>query len=188
MPGEVSAGWKLTSRIQTSEKGLYFPRNLFSLTSAPGKIMEKVIPGAVDTLLKDDATTGHAPPGSMKGKSRPSDLMSCCDKAARLADDGKAVGVVFLGFLGRLLDPVPPSILPDEVNPAAGRAPGQFAGGKLGGAGDSLEGREPGGGIWLDGRFGRSSTAGNLRRINAGFCTREGARWWRPSFLVWVTT
>ncbi|KAK4810539.1 hypothetical protein QYF61_004502 [Mycteria americana] len=92
--GEVPADWKLISVIPIYKKGVredpgnYRP---VSLTSLPGKIMEKIILGAGERHLKDNAIIRHGQHGFTKGKSCLTNLISFYNKVTRLVDEGKAV-------------------------------------------------------------------------------------------------
>ncbi|KAK4828514.1 hypothetical protein QYF61_026936 [Mycteria americana] len=85
--GEIPADWKLASVILIYKKsmredpGNYRP---VSLTSVPGKVMEKIA----------------------LGKARLTNLISFYDKITHLVDEGKAVDVVFLDF-SKASDTVP---------------------------------------------------------------------------------
>ncbi|GAB0206220.1 mitochondrial enolase superfamily member 1 [Grus japonensis] len=67
--GEVPADWKLANVIPIYKKGMredpgnYRP---VSLTSVPGKIMEKIILGAIERHLKDNAIIRHSQHGFTK--------------------------------------------------------------------------------------------------------------------------
>ncbi|KAK4811130.1 hypothetical protein QYF61_019761 [Mycteria americana] len=67
-------------------------------TEGPGKIMEKIILGAIERHLKDNAIIRHSQHGFTKGKSCLTNLISFYDKVTCLADEGKAVDVVSLDF------------------------------------------------------------------------------------------
>ena len=68
--------------------------------------MEEIILGATERRLKNDAIARHSRRGFRQGKSRLATLTSFYDKVARLADEGKALDVVFLDF-SKAFDTVP---------------------------------------------------------------------------------
>lgn len=64
-----------------------------SLTSLPGKIMEKIILGVPEKHLKDDVVISQSCHGFTKGNSVLTNLISFCNKVTHLVDKGKAVDV-----------------------------------------------------------------------------------------------
>ncbi|KAK4810454.1 LOW QUALITY PROTEIN: hypothetical protein QYF61_004234 [Mycteria americana] len=92
--GEVPADWKLANVTPIYKKGVredpgnYRP---VSLTSVPGKIMEKIILGAIERHLKDNAIIRHSQHEFTKGKSCLTNLISFYDKITHLVDEGKVV-------------------------------------------------------------------------------------------------
>ena len=78
-PGEVPVNWKLANVVPMFKKGKkedpgnYRP---VSLTSVPGKIIEKVILGVIEKHLRDNAVLGHSQHGFMRGKSCLTNLIS----------------------------------------------------------------------------------------------------------------
>ena len=81
--GEVPAAWKLANLIPIYKKGMredpgnYRP---VSLISVPGKIMEKIILGATERHLQNNAIIRHSQHGFPKGKSCLTNLVSFYDK------------------------------------------------------------------------------------------------------------
>ncbi|KAJ7424017.1 RNA-directed DNA polymerase from mobile element jockey-like protein [Pitangus sulphuratus] len=99
--GEVPADWKLAKVIPIYKKGVREdPGNYRSviLTSVPEKIMEKIILGAFERHLKDNAFIRHSQCGFTKGKSCLTSLISFCNKVTCLVDEGKAMDVVFRNY------------------------------------------------------------------------------------------
>ncbi|TRZ07292.1 hypothetical protein HGM15179_019816, partial [Zosterops borbonicus] len=99
--GEVPVDWTLGNIIPIFKKhkrdgpGKYRP---VSLTSVPGKIMERTILGVIEKHLKDNAVTDHSQHGFMRGKSSLTNFISFYDKVAHLVDQGKPVDVIFWDF------------------------------------------------------------------------------------------
>ncbi|KAK4816177.1 LOW QUALITY PROTEIN: hypothetical protein QYF61_012467 [Mycteria americana] len=111
--GEVPADWKLASVVPIYKKGVREDPGIYrcvSLASVPGKMMEKIILGAVERHFKDGAIIGHSEHGFTEGKSCLTNLILFCDKVTRLVDEGKVVDVVFLDF-SKAFDTIPHSIL-----------------------------------------------------------------------------
>jgi len=96
--GEVPTTWKLGSVIPICKKGMredpgnYRP---VSLPSVPGKIMQRIILGAAERHLKNNAVIRHSQQGFTKAKSCLTNLISFYDKVTRLVDEEKAVDVGF---------------------------------------------------------------------------------------------
>ena len=65
--------------------------------------MEKIILGAVERHLKDNAIIRQNQPGFTKGKSFLTNLISFCDKVTFLVDEGKAVDAFFIIISVKLL-------------------------------------------------------------------------------------
>ncbi|KAK4818184.1 hypothetical protein QYF61_007822 [Mycteria americana] len=113
LTGEVPDDWRLVSvtpiykKGQKEDPGNYRP---VSLTSVPGKIMERFI------LSMRRPTKGIRPSqhGFMKGRSRLTNLISFYDQVTRLVDEAKAVDVIYLDF-SKAFDTVSHSILPENL-------------------------------------------------------------------------
>jgi len=101
-----------------STKGLYKkgrkddPGNYrsVSLTSVPGKIMERFILNALARHVKDNQGIRPSQHVFMKGKSCLTDQISFYDQESHLVDEGKAMDVIYLDF-SKAFDTVPHSIL-----------------------------------------------------------------------------
>ena len=103
--GEVPVNWKLATVVPVFRKGKEDPDNymLVSLTSVPGKIMEKVILGVTEKHLRDNTVIGHSQHGFTRGKSCSANLISFYDKVTHLVDQGELVVVGFFWILAKLL-------------------------------------------------------------------------------------
>ncbi|KAJ7428086.1 rna-directed dna polymerase from mobile element jockey-like [Pitangus sulphuratus] len=124
---EVPVDWKLVNAIPIFKKGKKEePKNYrpVSLTSVPGKVMEKIILGSIENHLKDNTIFGHNQHGFMRGKSCLSNLISFYDK-------GSILGPVLFNIFTNDLDAGLEGILSKFADDT-----------KLRGAIDSLEGRE----------------------------------------------
>ena len=92
--GEVPTDWKLASVIPIYKKGVredpgnYRPVSLTSVTSVPGKIMEKIILGTIERHVKNNAIIGHSRHGFPNGKSCLINLISFYDKVTHPVDKG----------------------------------------------------------------------------------------------------
>ena len=71
---------------------------LISLTSIPGKVMEKLILGTASRHIKDKRVIRGSQQGCTKGKSCLTNLIAFYEEVTRWIDDGKAVDVVYLDF------------------------------------------------------------------------------------------
>ncbi|GAB0185459.1 mitochondrial enolase superfamily member 1 [Grus japonensis] len=96
--GEVPVDWKLANVVPIFKKGKkedpgnYRP---VSLTSVPGKIMEKIMLGVTEKHLKDNAVIGHSQHGFVRGRACLTNLVSFYDKVTHLVDQGKPADVFF---------------------------------------------------------------------------------------------
>ena len=81
-----------------------------SLILVLGKVMERMISGAITDQLKVNQEIRPSHHGFMNGRSCLTNLISFYDKVSRLVDEGKTVGVVYLDF-SRAFDTIPHNIL-----------------------------------------------------------------------------
>ncbi|KAK4826215.1 hypothetical protein QYF61_006159 [Mycteria americana] len=101
LTGEVPDDWRLANVMPIYKKGWkedlgnYKP---VSLTSVPGKIMERFILSALNRHVQANQGIRHSQHGFMKGRSCLANLISFYDQVTRLVDEGKAVDVIYLDF------------------------------------------------------------------------------------------
>jgi len=98
---EVPHDWRITNVTPIYKKGRKEdPRSYrpVSLTSVPGKIMERFILNALTGRVKDNQWIRPSQHGFMTGRSCLTNLISFYDKVTHLVDEGKAVDGVYLDF------------------------------------------------------------------------------------------
>ncbi|PKU44864.1 rna-directed dna polymerase from mobile element jockey-like [Limosa lapponica baueri] len=99
--GEVPDDWREANMTPIYKKGRkedpgnYRP---VSLTSVPGKIMEKIILSELSQQGQGSQGTRTRQHGFMKGRSCLTNLISFYDHVTRLLNAGKAVDFVYLDF------------------------------------------------------------------------------------------
>ncbi|KAK4827275.1 hypothetical protein QYF61_016421 [Mycteria americana] len=104
--GEVPDDWRLVNVMPIYKKGWkqdlgnYRP---VSLTSVPGKIMERFTLSALNRHVQANQRLRPSQHGFMKGRSCLTNLISFYDQVTHLVDEGKAVDVISSSFVFSLL-------------------------------------------------------------------------------------
>jgi len=113
LTGEVPDDWSIASvtpiykKDQKEDPGNY---QLVSLTSVPGKIMERFILSALTRHVKDNQRIRPSHHRFMKGRSCLTNMISFYDQVTRPVDEGKAVDIIYLD-VSKAFDTVPHNIL-----------------------------------------------------------------------------
>ncbi|PKU35728.1 rna-directed dna polymerase from mobile element jockey- hypothetical protein [Limosa lapponica baueri] len=111
--GEVPEDWRKANVIPVFKKSKKEdPGNyrLVSLTSIPGKMMERLVLGIISKHMEEKKAIRSSQHGSTKGKSCLTNLIAFYDGMTGWIDEGRAVDVVYLDF-SRAFDTVSHSIL-----------------------------------------------------------------------------
>jgi len=119
LSGKVPDDWRIVDvtliykKDQKENPGNY---RSVSLTLVAGKIMERFILSALTRHVKDNQGIRPSQHGFMKGRSCLTSLIPYYDQVTSLADEGKAVDIIYLDF-SKAFDTVPHNILLEK--PAA---------------------------------------------------------------------
>uniref|UniRef100_A0A803SSL5 Reverse transcriptase domain-containing protein n=1 Tax=Anolis carolinensis TaxID=28377 RepID=A0A803SSL5_ANOCA len=115
--GEVPADWRRANVVPIFKKGKKNDPNNYravSLTSIPGKILEKIIKEVVCKHLETDAVIANSQHGFTKNKSCQTNLISFFDRVTSWVDTGNAVDVAYLDF-SKAFDKVPHNLLANKL-------------------------------------------------------------------------
>lgn len=115
--GEVPADWRRANVVPIFKKGKKDDPNNYrpvSLTSIPGKILEKIIKESICRHLERNDVINNTQHGFLKHKSCQTNLISFFDRVTSLVDEGNAVDVAYLDF-SKAFDKVPHDLLANKL-------------------------------------------------------------------------
>ena len=114
--GDVPEDWKKANVTPSYKKGLkedpgnYRP---ISLTSVPGKVMERILLGAITRQMKH--VTGKSQHGFTKGKLCLTNLITFYNKVSCSVDGGRAVDIIVYLDFSTAFNRVSHSLLPEKL-------------------------------------------------------------------------
>uniref|UniRef100_A0A803SMX6 Reverse transcriptase domain-containing protein n=1 Tax=Anolis carolinensis TaxID=28377 RepID=A0A803SMX6_ANOCA len=115
--GQVPADWRRANVVPIFKEGKKNDPNNYrpvSLTSIPGKILEKIIKEVVCEHLETNAVIANSQHGFTKNKSCQTNLISFFDRVTSWVDTGNAVDVAYLDF-SKAFDKVPHDLLANKL-------------------------------------------------------------------------
>uniref|UniRef100_A0A803SSX5 Reverse transcriptase domain-containing protein n=1 Tax=Anolis carolinensis TaxID=28377 RepID=A0A803SSX5_ANOCA len=113
----LKADWRRANVVPTFKKGKKNDPNnyhLVSLTSIPGKILEKIVKEVVCKHLETNAVIANSQHGFTKNKSYQSNLISFFNRVTSWVDTGNTVDVAYLDF-SKAFDKVPHGLLANKL-------------------------------------------------------------------------
>uniref|UniRef100_A0A8C3J464 Reverse transcriptase domain-containing protein n=1 Tax=Calidris pygmaea TaxID=425635 RepID=A0A8C3J464_9CHAR len=110
--GEVPEDWRKANITPVFKKGKEDPGNYrpVSLTSVPGKVMERLILDVISKQVEERGVIGSGQHGFTKGKSCMTNLIAFYDAITGWLDEGRAADVIYLDF-SKAFDTVSHNIL-----------------------------------------------------------------------------